>query len=610
MNGQQITRSELVDVAMGRRPASVAIRNARIVNVLSREIHDGEILILGDRIAALGPSDPGRPEPEQVIDAAGLFAMPGLIDPHLHTESCAVTLAEFAGAVVPRGVTTAICDPHEYGNIMGWEGIRLWLEESRRVPMSLLLRVAPRVPELPPELETAGGSWTMARTLELLALPEAACLAGDIHPRFTLENDPRQRRLIDVTIALGKTVSGYSPGLSGRELSAYVAAGVEDSHTPHDVEELCEDLRAGLHLFLTPRPGRFGPDQFRALAGLIAREGIDTRRICLCTDDVPADRLLTEGHLDYRVRLAIRSGIPALTALQMATINSAEAMRIDRDYGSVTPGKKADIILSTDAELSTVRMVLRAGRVVARDGELVTPVPPFPCPPEALRTMERVSIPAPEKLLIPLETAQETVLCRVIAREGEKVFRPMRLPVRGGLIRPDPEQDVVSLAVLDRYQGSGRIGRGFAYGTGLRRGAVASSINHNAHDPFVAGVAPEDMACALRRLVEIGGGYVAALDGRIIAEQALPVVGMISEAPLAEVAAGLRAVEQAVITELGCSLTDQPLLQLSFFCSPVVPRVGLTDFGLVDTDRYDFADVVAEPVSSSAHSPDEKELSV
>ena len=581
----QSYRAGLVDTALGDAPADLAIRGGMLVNVFTRELHPVDILITGERIAAVLPASDEPLMARQVISAAGRFIAPGFIDPHMHIESSALTLTEFARAVVPRGITTVIADPHEFGNIMGKPGIELVLEEARQIPLNVMLRVPPRIPELEPHLETPGATITHEETCELLALPQAACLAGDISPLFYLRKDPAHFRLIEETIRLGKTVSGYSPGLADRKVGAYVASGAEDSHTPHDVAELREDLRAGLNCFLTPRPKHFDRDQFRALAEMLANEPIDTRKICFCTDDIHTNLLLEEGQLDVRIRMAIEEGIPPVLAIQMATLNPATAMRIDRDYGVVAAGRYADILILDDLTTLAVGTVLYHGKIVVEDKAYRhRSETPFVYPLASKQTIKTKGPILAETLKFRVDAETGSALCQVIDVAGSrKTIQHATIPVAGGIIQPAPGSEICNLVVIDRHHADGKTGRGFVANCGITRGALASTVNHNVHHLFAVGTNQDDMALALNRLMEIGGGYVAALDGRIVGEVALPIIGMLSELPLEDLAAAFAAMDTALKDRLGCVDPNRPLLSFSFMCSPVSLECGLTDIGLVNS---------------------------
>jgi adenine deaminase len=590
----QSFRAGLVDTALDDAPADVAIRGGKLVNVFTREIYEADILIRGERIAAvLAASDALLPA-KRTIQAGGRWIAPGLIDPHMHIESSALTLTQFARAVVPRGITTIIADPHEFGNIMGLPGIELVLEEAKQIPLNVMLRVPPRIPELEPRLETPGATVTLEETCALLARPEAACLAGDISPLFYLRKDPAQFALIEETIRLGKTVSGYSPGLSGRKVNAYVAAGAEDSHTPHDIAELREDLRAGLNCFLTPRPKHFDRDQFRALARMIGAEPIDTRKICLCTDDIHTNLLLEEGQLDVRVRMAIEEGIPPALAIQMATLNPAVAMRIDRDYGVIAAGRYADILILDDLETLSVEAVLYHGAMVVEDKTYRhRPEKPFTYPPAARQTIKTKGPVLAETLKLRVNAVDGTATCQVLDVAGaRKTIGTAEIPVKDGVIAPKPGGDICNLVVIDRHHEEGKTGRGFVRHCGITRGALASTVNHNVHHLFAVGTNQDDMALALNRLIEIGGGYVAARDGRIVGEVALPIIGMLSDMTLEELAAAFSAMDRVLHDELGNIDPNRPLLTFSFMCSPVSLEAGLTDIGLVNSMTLEIEPVV------------------
>ena len=579
---RQTFRPGLVDAALGDAPADLAVRGGKLVNVFTREIYEADILIRGERIAAVLPASDQPLPARRTISAVGRHIAPGLIDPHMHIESSALTLTEFARAVVPRGVTTVIADPHEFGNIMGKAGIELVLEDAKQVPLNVMLRVPPRIPELEPHLETPGATVTLEETFELLARPDAACLAGDISPLFNLRKDHAQFQLIEETIRLGKTVSGYSPGLSGRKLNAYVAAGAEDSHTPADIVELCEDLRTGLNCFLT---NHFGRQHLRALAKMIASEPIDTRKICFCTDDIHTNLLLEQGHLDVRVRMGIEEGIAPSLAIQMATLNPAVAMRIDRDYGSVAAGRYADLLILDDLETFSVEAVICHGQVEVEDKVYIHKAETsFSYPPAAKRTIKTKGPIVPDALKFRVEAMHGAATCQVLeVSQGRKAIRPAAIPVVEGVVAPQPGSGICNLVVIDRYQADGKTGRGFVSNCGITRGALASSVNHNVHHLFAVGVHQDDMALALNRLIEIGGGYVAARDGKIVGEVALPIIGMLSEMTLEQLAAEFSAMDKALREELGCADPSRSLLHFSFLCSPVVLEAGLTDIGLVNS---------------------------
>lgn len=582
-------RMSLVDVAMRRADADLVLTHARLVNVHTREILLSDIAIKNGRIAVVAahgsvPWHAGEPQ----FDVGGQYVCPGFIDPHVHVESSMVTLREFARAVVPRGVTTIAADPHEIGNVLGVDGMKAFMDEARTVPLRVLLRVPGRIPAMPAHLETAGAELDLRSTQEMLDWPEAVCLAGDINPSLLLHKDAEQFAKIDLAIRRAMTVSGQSPGLAGATLCAYVAAGPQDSHVALDVREVLDNQRLGLRSILTIREGRrLGRAQFRELAKLARAGNLDTRYLQLCTDDVLPHRLEDEGHLDFRARVAIEEGFDAPTAIQMATINVAEGLRIDRDFGSITPGKHADLLLLSDLDRLQVEAVMVAGRWIPPTHHDPHPLPAWQYPAWARQTVYiQPAIQAQDlQLPIPPEAASATV--RALTTGTPKSCEAVRMPVRDGAIQPDPARGVSAIAMLDRHTGRRPAGRGFMAGLHLKRGAMASTVSHDAHNLRIIGASYADMAVAANRAVEIGGGYVLALDGRVILELPLPVAGLMSEQPLAQVARTLRDLEKQLQDVLGCPAQREMMLLLSNFCLPNIPRFGFTDFGLVSTQEME-----------------------
>jgi adenine deaminase len=361
---------------------------------------------------------------------------------------------------------------------------------------------------------------------------------------------------------------------------------------PKTVEELVSNIRHGLHVLLTPRPGRFETADFEELGRLIRDRAIDTRRISLCTDDVLVHELLVDGHVDSRLRLALCSGIPPVTAVQMATRNTAELLRLDATLGALAAGRVADIAIVSDLVSFTVERVLAAGRLVAENGRYLPEDGGRRFPSLVKSTVHCTAPEDAAALAIPSNGGHDSVECRVLVATHPKTVATRSLPVCGGLIRPDVENGVMALAVLERYHGSKRIGRGFVEGYGLKRGAVASSTNHNSHHIFALGTNFEDMLTALERLIAMQGGYVAALDGGVAAEVPLPVIGMISELPAPDLAAQITRFERVLMDDLGCTVSRRPLYALNFICSPVVMNYGMTDLGLVDSVNLRLVDVV------------------
>ena len=593
-------RRDVIRVALGVDPPDLVVRSATLVNVISRELHSADIAVKGSRIAAVLEAGGAYDPSVHVIEAEGRFAAPGFIDPHVHLESSMITVAEYARAVIPRGTTTVAADPHEIGNVLGLPGMKLLFEEAGTVPLRVKLRVPGRIPAVPAWMETSNGELSVDDTRAMFEWPEAVCLAGDINPNLVLRQNGEQLDKFDLAEELGVPISGQSPGLSGRTLSAFVAAGPEDSHVASSVDEIVENTRVGMRSVLALRPARrLEAAHMAELARRVADEKLDTRLFQLCTDDIHAHDLLYEGHLDHRLRVLIEAGFDPVEAIQFATVNVAQGLRIDRDYGSVAPGKFADIVLLDDLREISVSATLIGGRIVYADGEYRGSDRQSSYPGWTKSTIRYAKpLTAADLSLRPpgnADTAKVRCMAAAQAGKGKKTVAEVELPIRDGIVVPAPERGINALAVVERHKASGEIGRGFASNLKLRRGAIACSVNHDAHNVMLLGADHADMALAGNRLAEIGGGYVVACDGEIIAELALPVAGLMSEACIEEVASDLRSLEDALSGVLGADLSDKALINMNFLSLPNIPDYGFTNKGLVASDkRMQLVDTVIE----------------
>lgn len=581
-----MSRAELIRVALGDAPASMVLQNGTVVNVVTKELVRADVIVAGDRIAAVGPAAQYLiTDATEVLDCTDRYVAPGLVDPHVHVESSNLALTELARAIVPRGVLSLCEDPHEIANVLGRPGIELLVSEAAGLPLNFFLRVPGRVPAMPPELETSGHDLDDAAIAELLARPDAVCLGGDINPALLLGADAAQLARIDTAIALGRTVGGQLPGFVGPVLNAGVAAGLEDTHVAESPHEVVEQLRLGLRVLLTPRIDRLPAEEWPEIAALVSELGVDTRYLVLCTDDIHPNILAAEGHLDRRVRLAVESGFDPVEAIAMATLNPAELMRLERDLGLVAPGRLADLVVLEDLASFAVTTVVHHGRVVARDGALCDEPPAFVHPPEA-RTTIRLRRPVePDDLVLRVDPGTGPVVdATVVEFGGPKTMRTATLAVVHGVVQPDPAGAVARIAVIERHRSSGAVGLGFVGGLGIRGGAVASTVNHDSHNVFVVGDDPADMALAANTLAAAGGGYCAVVAGEVRALLALPIAGLLTDRPLAEVSAQLAEVEQVLVDELHCTIGYRPVYALNFLCLPNIPKVGVTDQGIVDTE--------------------------
>ena len=592
-----IDRSHLVGVALGMEPADCVLRGGRVVGVDTRETFTADVVIAGGRVAALARTGNYRiDEMTEVIDLDGRHVCPGLIDPHMHIESSNLTVGELARAIVPRGVLVLIADPHEIANVLGMAGIEFLLGQAFGLPLDVLLRVPGRVPALPAHLETSGYEVDLEATLALLDRSDAVCIGGDINPALLLKADAGQLARIEAAIERGKTVGGQLPGFTGPELDASVACGLEDTHVAESVDEVIEQLRRGLRVLLTPRIDRLSAADWPELAATLHRQGIDTRHLVLCTDDVHPNLLRREGHLDHRVRLAIESGFAPIEAVQMATQNSAELMRLDRDRGSVNPGKLADLVVVDDLRSFDVSMVLHHGQVVVRDRRLSVEIETASSPGWVMDTVRLPGEVTADNLAVQVDF-DGPVSVNVVEFGGPKTLRRADLVAVGGVVQPDSVQDVAGLAVLERHKGTGAVGRGFVVGLGIKGGAVASTVNHDSHNIFVVGDNHRAMAVAVNALAGVGGGYCAVVGTEVRAIAPLPIAGLLSEEPLEALADAINAVERVLLDDLGSSITSHPLYALNFLCLPNIPEVGMTDQGIVATASLSIVPTVVESAS-------------
>ncbi len=567
------TLERRIAVAHGDEPADLVLRGGRVVNVFDGTLEEADVAIADGVVAGVGTGYAGAEE----IDVSDCILTPGLIDAHMHVESTQVTVPEFARAVVPRGTTAAIFDPHEIANVHGLEGIRYILRSREGVPMSIFVMASSCVPAT--HMETAGAELRAEDLVSLFDEEGVLGLAEMMNFPGVILRDPNVLSKIRASHERGVPVDGHCPGLSGRDLNAYAAAGIGSDHESTRPEEATEKLRRGLYVFI--REGSSARN-LKALLPIVTPH--NSRRCCWATDDRHPGDLLREGHVDHLVRQAIRLGLDPITAVQMGTLNPAEWFGLDRrGYGAIAPGWRADIVVLEDLETFAVREVFVAGRLVARHGRLVVDVPR---PPSLLPPSIHINWEAFRGLRVPVPPGH-TTLRVIVALEGQIVTDARVMPARieNGEAVADPDRDLLKLAVVERHKGTGNVGVGFVTGFGLRRGALASSVAHDSHNIIVVGTNDSDMLLAVREIERLGGGQVAVADGQVLAALPLPIAGLMSDRPLEEVAEADEAIHAAA-RSLGCILSS-PYMTLSFLALPVIPKLKLTDKGLVDVERFE-----------------------
>src|SRR3954466_4467869 len=554
-----------LSVARGEEPAELLFKNAQLVNVLSGEIHGADIAVDDGRVIGFGNYDA-----KQIIDLAGAYLAPSLIDGHFHVESTMVTIPEFARAVVPHGTGAMLIDPHEYANVLGMDGIRYVLESSKNLPIDFFVMLPSCVPAT--HLETAGARFTADDLALMIADDRIAGIAELMnYPGVFLG---MESELAKVKAGKGKLIDGHAPGLRGKNLNAYVLAGVRSDHESTELEEAREKLRLGVHLLL--REGSTERN-LEHIIGLVTPE--NSANCSFATDDKLPGDLVNEGHIDHSVRKAISLGIAPITAFQMGTINTARHYRL-RNHGAIAPRFWADFIVLTDLEKVSIQRVYKHGRLVAEDGRYLDPLPvPVPQP----RSTMNLSYRAGRDFKITAPPDAETKRIRVIQIVPHQIITKSLLEqpkVHGGEIVADPARDILKLVVVERHRATGNVGIGFVRGFKLQRGALGSTVAHDAHNVVVVGTNDDDIAATVRELERMRGGQVVVADGQVEAALALPIAGLVSDQPLEAVVEQIAHLNAAA-EGLGCKL-PAPFMSLSFLSLSPIPELKLTDQGLVD----------------------------
>lgn len=565
---------EFLAVARGDAPADLLITGARVVNVFTRTIEPADVAIHGGRIAAV--ASPGSyDDAAETLDAAGSYVAPGFIDAHMHVESTMLPPSQFVRLAVPHGTTGAVFDPHEIANVLGVAGIRYLMDNAEGLPINAMWAVSSCVPSSP--LETAGAELSAGDLAPLfdddrvVALAEMMNFPGVVHGVLDV--------LEKVNLGLGRRiVDGHSPGLTGKGLQAYVAAGISSDHECTTLAEAREKLALGMQVYI-----REGSAARNLDALLPAVTPGNAHRFCFCTDDRhPAD-LKDEGHIDHVVRRAIGLGLDPATAIAIGTLHPARHYG-RRDLGAVAPGHHADLILFYDLDNIRPHLVYHHGKVVARDGRYVGAELSMQAPPPS-----GVRLPAGfDEGSLRIDAAKATGKIRVIGMDPHQlltehlVFEPR---IERGAYVADVARDILKLVVIERHKGSGNMGRGFVHGFALTDGAIASTVGHDSHNLAVLGTNDGDMLAAARALADAGGGQCAVRNGQVLALLPLPIAGLMSDQPAAAVIK-----EQAALLDaahaLGCPHHD-PFMPLSFLPLPVIPKLKLSDLGLVDVERFE-----------------------
>ena len=561
----------LISVARGETPASLLLKNARIINTFVGEIEQGNVAICGDRIAGIGDYDKAK----EIIDLQGNYLAPGLINGHTHIESSMLHPARYTQAVVPRGTLTVVTDLHEIANVCGLKGIKFVMDWAQKLPLDMLFMAPSCVPAT--ALETSGAQIGTEKVKELLTSPNVIGLGEVMNFPGVLSGD--EEVLSKIIASQGSVIDGHAPGLKGKELNAYIAAGIFSDHECTMVEEGREKLRKGMYLMI-----REGSSE-KNLDALLPLVTDNTYKRCFfVVDDRSCSDLLHEGDIDWVVRKAISKGLEPIRALQMATINTAEHFRL-YDRGAIAPGYLANLVTITDLSKLEIDMVFYRGKIVARQGRPLFSLPYIQ--PELSHTIcikplttELLSLRAKQSNL----TEETSPIIEIIPEQIATKKRVEKVKVVDGMIVPDLEKDILKLVVVERHKASGNIGLGLVKGFGLKQGALASSVAHDSHNIIAVGANDFDILKAIEEITRLQGGLVACANHKVLASLPLPIAGLLSPESLEVVVAQFEKLEKAAAS-LG-NLPPAPFSILSFLALPVIPELRLTDLGLVDVVAF------------------------
>ena len=568
----------VIAVALGKEPADCAIRDCQLVNVYTGSIEHVDILIAGEQIAATVPSGGAPRDACQTIDAAGSYAIPGYLEPHMHIETTFLSPRQLVRAIVPRGTTTLFVDGTDVSYVAGTRSVRALIDATKGLPLHAFLE-APSYSAYLPGLQTTGGTMDLDDVLSMLPWPETVSL-GEVVAAKVLACDPEYLAKICAYQDAGKRINGHSAEASPQHMDAFAAAGIIDDHTCLSPEDLDNRLRRGITCFLVDAPGRYNVRRF---VRHILDQHIDTHNLCLCIDNISMVEIIGQdmGYLDRLVAIAVDEGLPPVQAIQMATLNTAQYFKQDRLLGSLAPGRLADIQLLPDLRSFRPHTVLVRGQVVARNGHLSQVPPPHAFP--AWLTDSVHLHPSLSPLRLPLKANSGRVRVMSLLGPGNQADNrdvALTLPLRNGHILSDMRQDVVKLCVVERYGRNGNVGIGFIQGTGLQRGAIGTSVSISDSNLVIAGCDDASIWTAARALESIHGGFVVADGQQVLGGLPLPIAGQMTDAPFEEVLQSLGLLI-GTARHLGCTL-DNPFFSIASTVLMSVPDLGMSDRGYID----------------------------
>lgn len=564
----------LIKAAKGEIKADLVIKNAKIINVLSEEIYEGDIAIVDDVIAGVGCGYSGVKE----IDLKGAYVSPSFIDGHVHLESSMLMPSEFAKMVVPSGTTTVVSDPHEISNVMGLQGISFMREATKNLPLDVYMMLPSCVPATC--LETSGVDLNSYDLALLIDAPWVLGIAEMMNFPGVVNYDGGVLSKIKLGLDKHKRVDGHAPHLSGKELCAYVAAGISSDHECTTPEEAIEKLRLGMYLMVREATGA------RDLEPLIpVLKNLNTRKCIFVTDDRHPKHLTK--HISRMVKKAVENGVDPIKAIQMASLNTAEYFNLT-NLGAIAPGYKADIAVFDDLKNFEPKMVFKNGRLAAKDGKMVIDTDILN--PPVLRGSVNIKYLYREDLQITVPEGKNKVkTINVIPKQliTNKTIETVK--VESGLAQADTENDILKIAVIERHKATGNIGLGFVKGFGLKSGAIASTVAHDSHNMIVIGTNDEDMYYAAVELVKSQGGKIIVENGKTLAHLKLPIAGLMSDKSAEEVQKQIAELDAAA-KKIGCKI-DEPFMSMAFLSLSVIPELKITDKGLIDVNEFEVTDL-------------------
>ncbi len=576
------TRKELahlIDVAAGRIPADTVIKNCKVADVYAGEVVEGDIAICDGKIAGIGCY-----EGKESVDAKGLYALPGFIDSHIHIESSYVTPEEISRLIVPHGGTTIIADPHEIVNVCGLKGLDYMIEAAKGTALDIKFMLPSCVPATAFE---NSGAVIDAEAMKMPIGKEEILGLGEFmnFPGVVNADGPTLDKIV-LAQNYNKVIDGHAPGLKGKGINAYAAAGILADHECETVEDMQDRIRCGMYVML--REGSACHNLRALLKGVTAE---NARRCVLCSDDRQPKTMLHEGHLDNHLRICVEEGLDAITAIRMATLNASECFNLN-DRGAIAPGKRADIVLVEDLKEFKVRKVWTAGQLVAEDDRYIPEVKRVDA--SSVKGSVVVKDFSVNKLKMHLKSIHVNVIG--IMPGGvvtQKRIANIKIDENGDFVR-DPQVDIVKMAVVERHKGTGNVATALIEGYGIKEGAVALSIAHDSHNIITVGVSDEEMACAVEELKKQEGGIVLVKNKKVIESMPMPIAGLMSDQSGEWVEEKVSAVHEAAYKELGVNENVEPVMTLCFMSLAVIPELKLTDMGLFDVDQFSFIPIEAD----------------